>query len=129
MKVKGVAHIAINTSDYEKSMVFYRDIVGFEYINRVQFDGYSITYLQIPCGALMEIFEYGKRDDTASGDNALTGYRHLAFTVEDVDEVEKKMNEHNIPVRLRPTDMPELGVRGMLVVDPNGIEVEFCKPL
>lgn len=125
MNIKGMGHIAVNSGDYSKSIVFYRDILGFKEESKVEWEEFSITNLRMPDGGLLELFDYGMRTDRAQQDNSVVGYRHFAFLVDDVDEVEAHLVANNVPIKMSADTMPDLGIRGMLCLDPDGTEVEF----
>lgn len=129
MKIKGMGHIAINAGNYAKSIVFYRDILGLQEESKVVWEEFSITNLRMPDGGLLELFDYGEREDKAQPDNSIVGYRHFAFLVDDVDAMEAYLIENGVPIKLHSASMPDLGIRGMLCTDPDGAEVEFYMPL
>ena len=111
MHIKGIDHISINTVDFPKTIHFYRDILGFEEMNTVVRDDVVGTYLQIPGGGRMEIFDNlgkTKRYPIGELDN---GIRHIAFTVEDVTENARQLTENGVELYLPPTELPEFGVR------------------
>jgi catechol 2,3-dioxygenase-like lactoylglutathione lyase family enzyme len=129
MKVKGMGHIAVNSGDFQKSIRFYRDILGLNEESTIVMEGFSITNLRLPDGGLLELFDYGKREDRAQSDNSAVGYRHFAFLTEDVDGWFEKLKENGVEIRMVPLEMPDLGIKGMLCLDPDGTEVELYEPL
>ena len=129
MKLKGIGHVGINAGDYSKSLVFYRDILGLEEIGKVEWPEFSITNLKAPDGTIVELFDYGFRKDKAQSDNSVVGYRHLAFLVEDVDAFETLLKDKDVPIKLHATVMEDLGIKGMLCLDPDGTEVELYEYL
>jgi len=129
MKIKGMGHIAINSGNYQESLKFYRDILGFIEESTVVWEEFSITNLRLPDGGLLELFDYGLRNDRAQSDNSAVGYRHFAFSVEGIEELHEKLKRYGVEIRLEPLEMPDLGIKGMLCLDPDGTEVEFCEPL
>lgn len=129
MRVNGMGHIAVNAGDFSKSIIFYRDILGMKEESRVDWEEFSITNLRMPDGGLLELFDYGMRTDRAESDNSVVGYRHFAFLVDDVDAFEAYLRSHNVPIKLEASSMPDLGIRGMLCLDPDGTEVEIYQPL
>jgi glyoxylase I family protein len=62
-------------------------------------------------------------------DDAEAGLRHLAFTVDDVDEAEKMLKAKGVTVTMTATDLPTLNSRAILFLDPNGVTLEFCQPM
>ena len=129
MKINKVGHIGINTGDFGKTMNFYRDILGFKQHETVPIHGFEITNVEAPDGTLVELFDYGLRTDKSVGDNSVVGYRHLAFEVDNVDEWEAHLRNHDIEIRMSATVMEELGIKGILCLDPDGTEIELFEPL
>jgi glyoxylase I family protein len=129
MNIKGIDHIGINTRDFEKTLTLYRDIFGFEELNSVVLDDIVATYLKIPGGGRMEIFDNlgkTKHHDITQLDN---GVRHLAFRVEDVEKHAQIMRDNGYEITYGPAELEDFNVRTFLIIDPNGIEVELCEPL
>ena len=129
MKIQQVGHIAINTGDFQKSFNFYSDLLGFKETFRVKWEEFSIINLEVPDGRVIELFDYGLRKERAQSDNSVVGYRHLAFQVDDVEEWEEFLQSKGIEIRLHATVMEDLGIKGMLCLDPDGTEVELYEPL
>jgi len=127
--MKGMGHIAINTGNFQESLKFYRDILGLKEEFSVDWDEFKMTTLSMPDGGLLELFDYGMRKDRAQSDNSAVGYRHFAFLVEDLDGWHQKLVENGVEVPVEPLEMPDLGTKGMLCLDPDGTEVELYEPL
>ena len=129
MKMKGMGHIAINTGNFQESLKFYRDIMGLQEESTFEMEEFNLTNLRMPDGGLLELFDYGMRADRAQSDKSAVGYRHFAFLVEDVDAWHSKLIENGVEITMAPLEMPDLKIKGMLCLDPDGIEVELCEPL
>lgn len=129
MNIKGVEHIALNVRDLDKSVKFYRDILGFEVSTTVDMDGFTITYMIINQNQRLELFNYEtpKKAELRADDDI--GLKHFAFEVEDVPLHEKLLEKANVKITLPTTELPELGVRVLLFLDPNGVIIEFCEKL
>lgn len=129
MKVKGVDHVSINVRDIRASIEFYGKVLGFRQLQTVPFEGFSLVYFQVPGGPRLELFDYGGRNPEGRREESEAGLRHLAFEVDDVDEAERRLRAHGVPVTLAATDLPTLGSRAILFLDPNGVTLEFCQPM
>ncbi len=130
MKVTGVDHISINTKDLEASVAFYRDVLGFRRLKTVPMDDdLSLTYMEVPGGARMELFSYKSGIPAATHGEKDPGLRHLAFWVDSVEGVEKKLRDRGVTVVLPPTDLPSLGARALLFLDPDGVTLELSQKL
>ena len=129
MTVKGINHVSINTKDMRASADFYGRILGWKQMETVPFDGFSLVYFQVPGGGRLELFDYGGKNPVNARDDAEAGLRHLAFTVDDVDEAEKMLRAKGVQVTMAATDLPTLNSRAILFLDPNGVTLEFCQPM
>jgi len=129
MTVKGINHVSINTKDMKGSAEFYGRILGWTQMETVPFDGFSLVYFQVPGGGRLELFDYGGKNPVNVRDEAEAGLRHLAFTVDDVDEAEKMLRAKGVKVTMAATDLPSLNSRAILFLDPNGVTLEFCQPM
>jgi glyoxylase I family protein len=129
MKIKGIEHVSINTIDFEKSRHFYGRILGFQQRQTVASGDFDITYFELPGGSRLELFDYHGKNPAVNRDESESGLRHLAFAVEDVAAHEQLLREAGVKIILSTTDLPDLGVRVLLFLDPNGVTLEFCEPL
>ncbi len=98
-----IHHIAIIGSDYKKSKHFYVDLLGFNVIRenyRRERDDYKID---LACGEQeIELFIIKNAPARVNYPEAL-GLRHLAFKVDNVEEVVKELNARGTatePVRI-----------------------------
>lgn len=129
MKIKQIEHVAINVSDIRKSRDFYGRVLGFKELQSVENGDTTITYFELPGEARLELFDlHGKVNSKARGDWDL-GLRHLAFQVEDVAAHEKALREAGVIITLPTRELPHLGARVVLFLDPDGITLEFCEKL
>lgn len=129
MKIKGIEHVSINTIDFARSVDFYSRVLGFERLQTVDCGDFDITYFALPGGRRLELFDYHGRNPIALHDEKDSGLRHLAFEVEDVAAHEEILRAENVEISLPTIDLPDLGVRVLLFLDPNGVTLEFCEPL
>jgi len=129
MKVKGIDHVSLNVKDIRASTQFYGKVLGFRQLETVPFDGFSLVYFQIPGGGRLELFDYGGKNPAGGRDETEAGLRHLAFEVDDVDEAERSLRAQGVKITLAATDLPTLGSRAILFLDPNGVTLECCQKL
>jgi len=130
MKVRGIDHVSINVRDMEASAKFYAEVPGFRRLQTVPMDGgFSITYFEIPGGGRMELFDYRGKSRAAPREESEVGLRHLAFSVDDVAAAERMLREKGVTIVLPETDIPSLGAKVLLFLDPNGVTLEFCQAI
>ena len=138
-------HAGIQVADLERSIGFYRDILGFElvfqwnpqaeYIRTIT--GYPdadihAAILRMPnSDVFLEILEYRNvaKAPVDTG-TANPGTAHLAFFTDDCDALyaeltAKGVRSVNPPVT--PTIGPNTGGRAVYMIDPDGIRVEFIQ--
>ena len=119
-----IHHIAIIGSDYKKSKHFYVDLLGFNVIRenyRRERDDYKID---LACGEQeIELFIIKNAPARVNYPEAL-GLRHLAFKVDNVEEVVKELNARGIatePVRIDDYT----GKKMTFFQDPDGLPLEI----
>ena len=127
--MKGINHVSINTMDMKASADFYGRILGWKQMETVPFDGFSLVYFQSPGGGRLELFDYGGKNPKNAHDESEAGLRHLAFTVDDVDEAERGLRASGVQVTMAATDLHSLNSRAILFLDPNGVTLEFCQKM
>ncbi len=138
-------HAGIQVADLERSVHFYRDILGFElvfqwnpqaeYIRKVT--GYPeadihVAVLKMPgADVYLEILEY--RDvEKAPVDTrtANPGTAHIAFYTDDCDGLYAELTAKGVPSvsePVTPSIGPSRGGRAVYMIDPDGIRVEFIQ--
>jgi catechol 2,3-dioxygenase-like lactoylglutathione lyase family enzyme len=106
-KVLGVAHTGITISDLDRSIRFFREVLGVSVTEPALYDdpvmgkitgvpgaAIRIAYVDLP-GHKLELLQYlqpqqRRRSDLRPCDS---GHLHLSLTVEDIDQVAKRMSE------------------------------------
>ncbi len=127
MTIRAIDHVSINVKDFDASVAFYGGVLGFRRLQTVPMDGFSITYFEIPGGGRMELFDYAGRSKDEAREESEVGLRHLAFSVDDVAALEETLRGKGVRIMLPTTDIPSLGARVMLFLDPNGVTLELCQ--
>lgn len=128
MKVTAVDHITINCCKIQESFDFYENVLGLSRVNTVDMGDHVLHLYQLP-GAKLELIEY-KNEQThiAAGNTDIGVYRHLALRVNDIEEAYKRCQQAGCRINLEPTAMEKLnGMVIMLIVDPNGVELEIIQ--
>lgn len=124
MNLQTVHHVAIIGSDYEKSKHFYTEQLGFSVIRenyRKERDDYKID-LQLN-GMELELFIIRNCPKRSSYPEAY-GLRHLAFSVDSVEQTVKELNEREImtePIRIDPYTNKKM----TFFFDPDGLPLEI----
>jgi glyoxylase I family protein len=129
LNIRNIDHIAINCIDLRRSLDFYERILGFKQLQTVNCGDFDILYFALPNGTRLELFDYHGKNREVLRKEDDSGLRHVAFQVEDVAAHEKLLKAEGIKITLSTCDLPNLGARVLLFLDPNGVTIEFCEKL
>jgi len=125
MKTKGIHHVAIICSDYQKSKHFYVDILGFAIIEetyRAVRDSYKLDLRVGDCDRI-ELFSFPNPPARVNKPEAC-GLRHLAFQVKDIDESVSSLQAKGVEVEeIRVDEIT--GKRFTFFQDPDGLPLEM----
>ena len=123
--LNGFHHVAIICSDYTRSKAFYTDVLGFSVIDenyREARDSYKCD-LALPDGSQVELFSFPGAPPRSSRPEA-QGLRHLAFKVENLNEVIATLNSKG--VNCEPVRVDEYtGKQFTFFQDPDGLPLEL----
>ena len=125
MIINKVHHIAVICSNYVVSKQFYTEVIGLEILNetyRAERDSYKLD-LALNGNYVIELFSFPNPPKRPSRPEA-TGLRHLAFEVNNLEEVVLKMNSLNISIE--PIRIDEFTDKKFtFIADPDGLPIEF----
>ncbi|MBJ7428166.1 MAG: VOC family protein [Bacteroidia bacterium] len=120
-----IHHIAIICSNYAVSKQFYTEVIGLEILNeiyRVERNSYKLD-LALNGIYVVELFSFPNPPMRPSRPEA-TGLRHLAFEVNNINEIVQKMNSLNIDIE--PIRIDEFtNKKFTFIADPDGLPIEF----
>ncbi len=123
--LKRIHHIAIICSNYQKSKSFYIDTLGFTALREVYREDRKSYKLDLALNGvyLIELFSFENAPARPSYPEA-TGLRHLAFEVEDLDEVVQILK--NKMVIAEPIRTDEFtNKRFTFIADPDNLPIEL----
>lgn len=122
--LKSIHHVAIICSDYEVSKKFYTEILGLEVVAehyRQERQSYKLD-LKLGEQYVIELFSFPNPPRRTSRPEA-AGLRHLAFTVDNIDEVIQQLKEKGVTTE--PIRVDEYtGKRFTFFSDPDGLPLE-----
>ena len=140
-------HTGYTVSDLDRSLVFYRDILGCEVIATQEKEGgylaaivgypdahVRMAHLRVPGdGHVIELFEYvspaGGRADVEPRN---VGASHLCFLVTDLGALYEDLLERGVTSFVSPPVEVDTGINrgglGLYLKDPDGITVELFQP-
>jgi glyoxylase I family protein len=144
-KIIAADHTGITVSNLERSLAFWRDVLGFEFSHRAhqkgerpeQITGVKGAELELAVvkssgGHKIELLEYFAPADRKHVDlrPCDVGHVHVALTVDDLDAVLKKIAESGWELAGKPQELtqgPNAGKRVVYVRDPDGTTIEFMQ--
>ncbi|WP_440872768.1 SMU1112c/YaeR family gloxylase I-like metalloprotein [Vibrio diabolicus] len=122
---KAIHHVAIICSDYPRSKRFYTEVLGLKVIAenyRKARDSYKLE-LALPDGSQVELFSFPGAPERPSFPEA-QGLRHLAFLVDDVEQVKAYLESNDVEVE--PIRIDEFtGKAFTFFQDPDGLPLEI----
>jgi glyoxylase I family protein len=125
VKLSSIHHIAIICTDFEVSKRFYTEVLGLEVVREVyRAERYSYK-LDLSLNGLyvVELFSFPNPASRPSRPEA-AGLRHLAFQVDNLDEVVLELETND--VKVEPIRVDEFtGKRFTFIADPDGLPLEF----
>ncbi|EKO3853205.1 SMU1112c/YaeR family gloxylase I-like metalloprotein [Vibrio harveyi] len=120
-----IHHVAIICSDYPTSKHFYTQVLGLKVIAenyREARDSYKLD-LALPDGSQVELFSFPGAPNRPSFPEA-QGLRHLAFLVDDVEQVKAYLESNDVEVE--PIRIDEFtGKAFTFFQDPDGLPLEI----
>ena len=140
--IQSTLHTGLTVSDLDRSIAFYRDVLGFQVSEKTTLEGaqietlvgvpgaqIQIVHVQAP-GHDIELLHYVKPDDRGQSDlrPCDTGASHIAFLVEDLDAVLGAIKDHGFEPMgppQNPTSGRLKGGRVVYVRDPDNTTLEF----
>src|SRR5687767_283010 len=152
MAVAEIFHTGITVSNLERSIAFYRDVLGLElvsqwesaqpYLRKVV--GYPdaelrIALLRLPGGVQegrsghhIELLEYRVPRGVRGDANTFNpGNAHVAFMVTDLDAVYAEMKAKGVRFKSEPvaiTHGRNAGAKGVYFFDPDDVTLELVQP-
>ena len=122
MQVKALGHVVLKVRNLERSIAFYRDILGLKEVAR-----YRGTMAFFSCGSNhhdLGLLQLGEQASPPAPTDI--GLYHVAFKVGDsldqLRECKAHLEQHNVPI----LGMSDHGVsQSLYLKDPDGIEIEL----
>ena len=117
---------SLTVSDLQKSLAWYRDVLGFEVQREMVRDG-QVRAVAMTAGSVRFLLN---QDDGAKGQNRARGtcMSMNIITRQRVDAVAAHIKEHGGSLLSEPADMP-WGMRVFRVADPDGYVFAVSQPL
>jgi catechol 2,3-dioxygenase-like lactoylglutathione lyase family enzyme len=113
---------SFTVNDIQRSLAFYRDVLGFTVKERWEKDG-ALHGVELVAGQVS--FWLGQDDWKKGRDRAKgQGFRMYCGTAQDIDTLAARVRERGETLAEEPKDEP-WGGRDFAVVDPDGFKITF----
>lgn len=143
--VGALHHVGVTVTSLERSLAFYKDVLGFEEVfawnPRAPYIGTLVGYPEVDLHAavlrlpgssgMLELLEYRNVDQAPiDSRNGNPGTCHIAFFVSNLDSLFERLSGQGIesvsgPVT--PTIGPNRGGRAVYMIDPDGVRIELIE--
>ncbi|MFG2328661.1 VOC family protein [Streptomyces sp. NPDC048604] len=122
-------HIGINVTDLERSLGFYRDVLGFEVLAEGKEEGRRFAFLGQDGALVVTLWQQAE----GAYDKARAGLHHLAFEAESMDRVrsaETALKERDVTFAYEGVVAHREGAAdgGIFFHDPDGTRLEIYAP-
>jgi glyoxylase I family protein len=120
---KRIDHVEIVPRDIEKTIAFYRDILGFKIKerNKMSMPGLSeISYLTLG-DTMIELLAFNNPAPAPEGPTL--GYRIMAIEVDDMDKAIEFLNSKGVEISRAPMTLGKS--RRAEIKDPSGFTIEL----
>ncbi|TVP90707.1 lactoylglutathione lyase [Alkalibacterium sp.] len=123
---KRMLHTCIRVKDLDKSLLFYKDVLGLKEVRRLDYPDYKFTlvYLALP-GDEVELeltYNYDQEEPYDLGN----GYGHIAIGVENLETTHEEYNQSGYDV----TELKGLSdgaASYFFIKDPDGYKIEMIQ--
>ena len=95
MKLERLDHVSLNVNDRPRSIAWYRDVLGLEQRNEPTDDAEPVFMGEL--GACVALFQ--AQSGAAERLPESAGLRHIAFTVDSLEQAQARLREHGVDFR------------------------------
>ena len=123
--LKRYLHTRFRVSDMDKSLWFYRDVLGMEIVEqKTSPRGSTLVFLRFPgTGCKLELCSFSDSGKIEVPEDLV----HLAFEVESLENCILKLEQARIPITEGPIESSN-GNRFIFTEDPDKYEIELIQP-
>ena len=145
-RVVAMAHTGITVSNLDRSIAFYRDVLGFRVKSQLECEGdiyqeitgvpnaaMRIAYVEAP-GHTLELLEYTSPADRTRVESRPCdpGALHIAFRVKNIDGLMEAVRKAGVEpaspyVPAFPEGHRSRGLKAVYARDPDGVVIEFTE--
>jgi lactoylglutathione lyase len=121
-------HIGLRTTEFEQTIQWYQEKLGFRLLKKWEAGELKLAFLapanddhfwiEVLSGGIA-----GSHQDPTQP--IISGFQHLCFDVENVDETLSALRERDVPTSREPFNSPAIGRRCGFINDLHGNAIEF----
>jgi len=142
--MKEIRHVGVVVKDMEKALYFYRDLLGFKIVKKMQESG---NYIDAVCGVknisvttvklsaddnnLIELLYFNSplsKNNKARGLTD-TGFSHISCTVENIEAIYERLSKAGIRFNSPPQVSSDGYAKVAFCLDPEGNFIELVEVL
>lgn len=141
--IKNIRHTGIVVEDIDKSLRFYRDLLGFKIIKQMEesgayidnmssLKGIKVTTIKmtLPDGQMVELLKYHSHPrEGRLRDSCEVGVSHIAFTVDNLDKEYARLKKEGIAFNAPPQRSPDGYAKVTFCRAPEGTLIELVEVL
>jgi len=120
MKVKSIDHVNIIVRDIDESIQFYQKYLGFKVLER------GHNFINKPFAVIGQSDGFSLCISESDHFSGYQGIAHIAFHVENFDEIEEIVIRENLP-QVNDGVIDYDHSRSLYIIDPNGLELELVE--
>lgn len=125
------AHTSIRTSNMNRSIDFYTELMGLELLSRREIpqNDAEIAFLQDPerKGAMLELTYYRKQKKFVQPDYEDRLFDHIAFDIKNMEAMISSLKKSKITVADEPFRLSPNGPLIAFIEDPDGTLIELIE--
>ena len=139
IRIRNFSHVCVGVSDIERSLAFYRDVLGLETIFDVELSGPGLEAVTGQGGAVgrmvgcrvpgstvsIELICFARPRDPARARAGPFGYTNVSLSVDDLDAAWTALEARGVAPLQKPVAVG--GVRMFFVADPDGTPIEIIE--
>jgi catechol 2,3-dioxygenase-like lactoylglutathione lyase family enzyme len=131
MKYSGINHVALATNNMDRTIRFWRDLLGLRLIAGISDHGTRQYFFEITKNVMVSFFEWPDVEPVQDKDAGRPvkgpfAFDHICFEVEGPNELwalKDRLEAADVWV----TEVMDNGfIHSMFATDPNNIQLEFC---
>jgi catechol 2,3-dioxygenase-like lactoylglutathione lyase family enzyme len=143
MSIQRVTHVGICVTDMERSIRFYRDSLGFQYLSRIHVAGEpSDTLLELKevdlgaaylerDGLRIELLHFAsppRRNPPAPHAMNDLGFTHLSIRVAGLKDFVARLRAEGVRILDQTLiDIPAFEAAAVMIADPDGLRIELVQ--